>query len=288
MVWWEVYRNKQPNDRPCVRMKEILVKIQHNNEWIVVKMGVAEDRIFLPAPVSKEIPFRTITDVSEKKNILIITAKTDTVSVYKILSVEKVLQVLKKFILGSCNAYRLTIFFMSPAIRGGIRIKDAQWDKGSIIIVRSGIWIISAAKQVYILLNDVSALELTKRESQGKSADVIKIDHLDSGEVVSSFVLCPPANLQVLYNFLRDATKGIDMKDTGLSSVDRQVAMLVYSGMDSHTIETQLNIPSKQLDAIYDRILKLGLGEVVMVRREIQLTPRGVRYLTDAAKLQKN
>jgi hypothetical protein len=64
--------------------------------------------------------------------------------------------------------------------------------------------------------------------------------------------------------------------------------MLVYSGMDSHTIETQLNIPSKQLDAIYDRILKLGLGEVVMVRREIQLTPRGVRYLTDAAKLQKN
>jgi hypothetical protein len=55
----------------------------------------------------------------------------------------------------------------------------------------------------------VSALELTKRESQGKSADVIKIDHLDSGEVVSSFVLCPPANLQILYNFLRDATKGM-------------------------------------------------------------------------------
>jgi hypothetical protein len=64
--------------------------------------------------------------------------------------------------------------------------------------------------------------------------------------------------------------------------------MLVYSGMDSHAIETQLKISSKQLDAIYDRILKLGLGEVVIVRREIQLTPRGVQYLTDAAKSQKN
>ena len=269
-------------------MKEVPVKIQHNNEWIVVKLGIADDLIAIPAPVNKEILFKTVTDIAEKKNILIITAKTDMYSVYKILSVEKVLQVLKKFILGSCNAYRLTIFFMSPAIRGGIKIKDAQWDKGSIINVRSGIWIISAAKQVYIPLNDVSALELTKREGQGKSADVIKIDHLDSGEVVSSFVLCPPANLQVLYNFLKDATQGMDMKDTGLSSADQQVAMLVYSGMDSHTIETQLNISSKQLDAIYDRILKLGLGEVVTVRREIQLTPRGVRYLSDAAKSQKN
>jgi helix-turn-helix protein len=269
-------------------MKEILVKIQHNNEWIVVKMGIAEDRIVLPAPVSKEIPFRIIIDVTEKKNILIITTKTDTYSVYKILSVEKVLQVLKKFILASCNAYRLTVFFMSPAIRGGVKIKEAQWDKGNVIIVRSGIWFISAAKQVYIPFNDVSAIELTKREGQGKSADVIKVDHMDSGEVLSSFVLCPPSNLQELYNFLRDATKTMDMKDTRMSSVDQQVAMLVYSGMDSHTIENQLNISSKQLDAIYDRILELGLGEVVTVRREIRLTPRGVRYITDATKSQIN
>jgi len=269
-------------------MKEILVKIQHNNEWIVVKMGIAEDRIVLPAPVSKEIPFRTIIDVTEKKNILIITAKTDTHSVYKILSVEKVLQVLKKIILASCNAYRLTVFFMSPAVRGGVKIKEAQWDKGNVIIVRSGIWFISAAKQVYIPFNDVSAIELTKHEGQGKSADVIKVDHLDSGEVLSSFVLCPPSNLQELYNLLRDATKAMDMKETGMSSVDQQVAMLVYSGMDSHTIENQLNISSKQLDAVYDRILELGLGEVVTVRREIRLTPRGVRYIKDATKSQIN
>ena len=80
-------------------MKEVPVKIQHNNEWIVVKMGIAEDRIGLPAPVSKEILFKTVVDIAEKKNILIITVKTDTESAYKILSVEKVLQVLKKFIL---------------------------------------------------------------------------------------------------------------------------------------------------------------------------------------------
>jgi helix-turn-helix protein len=134
----------------------------------------------------------------------------------------------------------------------------------------------------------VAAIELTKRDVQGKPTDVIKIDHLESGEVTSSFVLCPLSTLQVLYNYLKDTTKGMDMKGTELDGVDQQVAMLVYSGMDSHAIENMLNIPHKKLDAVYDKILKLGLGEVVTIRREIQLTTKGVRYITDATKSQTN
>ena len=269
-------------------MKEVPVKIHHNNEWIVVRMGITEDRIVLPAPVSKEILFRTVSDIAEKKNILIITVKTDTETVYRILSVEKVLQVLKKIILANCNAYRLMAYFMSPAIRGGVMIKEAQWEKGSVVVVRSGIWFVSATKQVCVPLSDVAAIELTKRDVQAKPTDVIKIDHLDSGEVSSSFVLCPLSTLQVLYNYLRDTTKSLDMKGTELDAVDQQVAMLVYSGMDSHAIENMLNLSHKQLDAVYDRILKLGLGEVVTIRREIQLTTKGVRYITDATKSQTN
>ena len=183
-------------------MKEVPVKIQHNNEWIVVKLGIADDRIH-PEPINKEILFRTITDIAEKKNVLIITVKTDTETVYKILSVEKVLQVLKKLILASCNAYRLMAYFMSPAIRGGVMVKDAQWDKGSVVVVSSGIWFVSATKQICVPVNDVAAIEITKRDVQGKPTDVIRIDHLDSGEVSSSFVLCPLSTLQVLYNYLR-------------------------------------------------------------------------------------
>jgi hypothetical protein len=135
-------------------------------------------------------------------------------------------------------------------------------------------------------VNDVAAIELTKRDVQGKPTDVIKIDHLESGGVSSSFVLCPLSTLQVLFNYLRDTTKGMDMKGTELDSIDQQVAMLVYSGMDSHAIENMLNIPQKHLDAIYDKILKLGLGEVVTTRREIQLTTKGVRFISDATKSQ--
>ena len=67
-----------------------------------------------------------------------------------------------------------------------------------------------------------------------------------------------PSTLQVLANFLKDATKGMDMKGNELDAVGQQVAMLVYSVMDSHAIENMLNIPHKQLDEIYDRIIKPG------------------------------
>jgi hypothetical protein len=267
-------------------MKEVPVKIEYNSEWIVTKLGISDDRISIPAPVNTEILFKTVSDIAEKKNVLMITVKTDTETVYRILSVEKVLQILKKLILASCNAYRLLAYFMSPAIRGGVMIKDAQWEKGNIVVVSSGIWFVSATKQICVPVNDVAAIELTKRDVQSKPTDVIKIDHLESGGVSSSFVLCPLSTLQVLFNYLRDTTKGMDMKGTELDSIDQQVAMLVYSGMDSHAIENMLNIPQKQLDAIYDKILKLGLGEVVTIRREIQLTTKGVRYISDATRSQ--
>ncbi|HNX17341.1 MAG TPA: CheF family chemotaxis protein [Methanoregula sp.] len=269
-------------------MKEVPVKIEHDGKWIVIKAGVAEDRISFPAPVDKEILFKSVFDLVEKKNILIISVKGNPDAIIRIASIEKVLVILKRLILGSCNAYRLMAYFMSPAIRGGVFVKDAQWEKGSIVVVKTGIWFLSATKQISVPLSEVAAIELTKRDVQGKQTDVVRIDHIESGDVVSSLVLCPLSTLQVLFNFLKDATKGMDMQGNELDAVTQQVAMLVYSGMDSHAIENMLNIPHKQLDDIYDKIIKLGIAEVITIRREVQLTTKGVRYISDATKTQTN
>jgi len=269
-------------------MKEVPLKIEHDGKWIVIKAGIGEDRISFPAPVDKEILFKSVFDLVEKKNILIISVKGTPETVIRIASIEKVILILKRLILASCNAYRLMAYFMSPAIRGGVLAKNAQWEKGSIVVVKTGIWFVSAAKQISVPLSDVAAIELTKRDVQGKQTDVVRIDHVESGEVVSSLILCPLSTLQVLTNFLKDATKGMDMEGNELDAVTQQVAMLVYSGMDSHAIENMLNLPHKQLDEIYDRIIKLGIAEVVTIRREVQLTTKGVRYISDATKTQKN
>lgn len=268
-------------------MKEVPAKVEHDKAWIVVKLGIAEDRIVIPAPVNLEILFKTINDLAEKKSTLIISYKGQAEGIVRIKSVDKVLEILKKLILNSCNAYRLAAYFKSPAIKGGVLIHDAQWEKGSIVVVKTGIWFVSGAKQICVPLLDAAEITLTKTDVQGKQTDIIRIDHVDAGEVVASQVLCPLSTLQVLFNFLKDATKGMDMKGNELDGVAQQVAMLIYSGMDSHAIENMLNIPHKQLDGIYDQIIGLGLGEVTAIRREIQLTTKGVRYISDATKTQK-
>ncbi|HQC00675.1 MAG TPA: hypothetical protein PKX11_08980, partial [Methanospirillum sp.] len=77
------------------------------------------------------------------------------------------------------------------------------------------------------------------------------------------------------------------MKGSELDQLDAQaaqVAMLIYSGMDTKSIENMLNLPPEELNAIYETLLKLKLVDVVMVRKEVQLTPKGVRYITDALK----
>jgi len=268
-------------------MKEVPAKVEFNNTWIVVKLGIAEDKIVIPAPVNLEIPYKSVNDLAEKKSTLIISYKAPAEATLKVKSVDKVLEILKKLILNSCNAYRLAAYFKSPAIRGGVLVTGAQWEKGSIVVVKTGIWFVSATKQVCIPLLDAAEITLTKTEVQGKQTDIVRIDHVDAGEVVASQVLCPLSTLQVLFNFLKDATKGMDMKGNELDGVAQQVAMLIYSGMDSHAIESMLNIPHKQLDGIYDQIIGLGLGEVTAIRREIQLTTKGVRYISDATKSQK-
>jgi len=268
-------------------MKSVPVKVEHEGKWIPTTMGIGEDRIHIGAPLDCEIPYKSMVDLEEKKNQVLITAGPDAEETYRIASVEKVLSVLKKFVITQCSAYRLNAFFMSPAIRGGVLVQDAHWEKGAIAVMKTGIWFVSQENQVCIPLEDVAGIELTRREIQEKDLDVVKIDHLIENEVVTSFVLCPKTTLQVLYNFLSEATQNTKY-DEELDPLTGQVAMLVYSGMDSSAIENMLKLSHKDLDAIYERLLATGFAEVLYVRKEIQLTAKGVRYISDAVKSTTN
>ncbi|HWQ62880.1 MAG TPA: CheF family chemotaxis protein [Methanospirillum sp.] len=270
-------------------MAEVPVKLEKGGSWVTSKIEIAKDSLILKDPYNLEISFRSIVDLQLRGqvDILIVTSADKSEKTYKIASVEKVLQVLNKKIIMACNAYRLMAHFMSPAIRGGVLVTNAKWEKGAIAVLKTGIWFVSQEKMICVPLKEVASLELTKRELQHKKLDVVKVDHLENSEVVTSFILCPLSTLQVLYNFLRDATKDMDMKGSELDQLDAQtaqVAMLIYSGMDTKSIENMLSLSAKELDVIYDTLLKLKLVDVVMIRKEVQLTPKGVRYITDALK----
>jgi helix-turn-helix protein len=265
-------------------MVEIPVKIERQGTWYGSKITVDKEQITIPQPFNLQIPYKQIIDLTERKNILTLTLKGPPEKTLSLATIPKALMVLKKMIIISCSAYRLAAYFMSPAIRGGVLTTNARWEKGSIAVLKTGIWFVSEEKQVCVTLSDVAGIELTKRDVQQKQVDVVKIDHLEGSEVVTSFVLCPLSTLQVLFNFLKDATKEMDMRGDELDPVSAQVGMLIYSGMDSHAIETMLSVSNKELESIYDKLLKLGLIEVQYIRREVQLTPKGVRFITEAVK----
>lgn len=273
-------------------MAEVPVKFESNGSWVTSKLEISNDRITLKAPYNIDVPYRSIIDLTQKGQIftVIATLEKGNESTFRIASVEKILVVLGKKILMSCNAYRIMGHFMVPAIRGGVLVTDAKWEKGAVTLLKSGIWFVSQDKQICVPLVDVASLELTKRELQKKKLDVIKLDYLnrsESTEVVTSFILCPLSTLQVLFNYIRDATKDNEMKGSELEQLDAQaaqVAMLIYSGMNTHAIEGMLSLSPKELDGIYTTLLNLNLAEVVMVRKEVQLTSRGVRYISEALK----
>ncbi len=287
-------------------MKEIPAKIEHKNTWHIIKLGIDENRILLPAPLEQEILFSSVIDLSEKGKTLSITCKEQAEIPIRIRSVDKVNEVIKKLVLNSCNAFRTTAYFRSPAIQDGKPIAEARWEKGTIVVVRTNLWFVSALKQVCIPKAETANIEQAKTEVRGKMTDILRIDHTSTGGesdgVISSQVLCPPPGLQALYAFLKDPepktpepktpelkTPELKTPDNGsangeadLDAVTRQVAMLVYSGMDTYAIEKMLKISHKELEKIYDKILSMEIGEVISVRREIQLTRKGVQLINDA------
>lgn len=267
-------------------MVEAPVKIRHNDGWINCKISIEDEQIIIPAPVNQTILLKNVVDLQEKKNTLTIVLKNTTE--IRLVSVEKVLFVIKHRILMKCSAYRLMAFFMSPAIRGGVLITNAAWEKGAIVVLKSDIWFVTQNKQICIPLTDVSGIEMTKREVDGKKQDVVRIDHLEDQGLVSSFVLTQLSTLQILYNFLSEITAGLSVEGADLDSMDQQIAMLVYSGMDSSTIQNMLQLTFKDIDRIYDKLINLNMAEVKEIRREIHLTAKGVRYITDATKSGTN
>lgn len=267
---------------------EVPVKCEHLGSWHSLKMELGETSVVLGPPVNLNIQQKSIVDITEKGNVLILSLKGSKEEHLKIASVEQVRAALKRVLLQNCSAYRLHAFFISPAIRGGVLNTSAMWEKGAIAVLKSTIWFASQKKQVCIPLPAVTGIELTKKDVQGKPVDVIKIDHLEGQELTTSFVLCPLSTLQVLLNYLQDSMKDREVNGAEIDPITSQVAMLVYSGMDSHGIEKMLSLTPNQLNAIYDNLLRTGIAEVIYVRRELQLTPKGVRFISEALKSTTN
>jgi helix-turn-helix protein len=106
---------------------------------------------------------------------------------------------------------------------------------------------------------------------------------MEGKEVVTSFILCPETTLELLQEYLKRILEQQKPKEK-LSELEEQILTMVYTGLDSVNIESILGISTDELNRIYEKFVSLGIARVVKVRKEIELTPKGVAIVSESAK----
>ncbi|WP_202319867.1 CheF family chemotaxis protein [Archaeoglobus neptunius] len=178
---------------------------------------------------------------------------------------------------------RFAVYFLSPATRGGVVVSDSKWDKGYLSITDEALWFLSTSRQIRISIENLGSVGKDVRTVGKKQRVVLVITHVENGEVITSFVLCPETTMDMLQEYIKNI---IDRHkpNEDLSEIEEQILTMVYTGVDSVSVESILGITTEELNKLYDRLVNLGLARVVKIRKEIELTPRGVALVSDIMK----
>lgn len=238
---------------------------------------------------TQAIPLKGLEDVDLKlageRHVLVLTRYDEgKFKACAISAAPKALETLRKFFIQYISdAFKTAIYFISPSSRGGVVLTNVAWDKGLLLATQKSIWFMSKDKQTRVGLESITKIKREGRKMGGKDRYVLSIDYFEKNESFSSLVLCPDNTMDMLERYLTDLMEKYNSlgEDQKLSDTEGQVATLIYSGVDSNTIQSMLSIDNKIMDQYYDKLLKLGMANVVRVRRELELTPRGVKYVTD-------
>jgi helix-turn-helix protein len=236
-----------------------------------------------------ELPLKGLEDVEDMvvgaRPVLFLTRYFEGKFVSCAISATpKTIESLKRyFVQYISDAFKTGIYYISPMSRGGVLVTNPKWERGMLFATQKSIWFMAKDRQIRLGLNSITKIRREKRKLGGEERDVLLIDHVDHGETSSSLVLCPDSTMDMLEKYLSDLIERFNSlgKEHRLTETEGQVATLIYSGVDSNTIQSMLSIENNTIEQFYDKLLGLGLARVARVRRELELTPKGVKYVTD-------
>lgn len=180
-----------------------------------------------------------------------------------------------RFIAFNLKADKFAVYFLAFATVGGVVSSSTQWEKGYFSLTEEGLWFLSSKNQLRIPIESIGLIKKDIRDVDGKQRMVLVLSHVEKSSVVTSLVLCPESTLEMIENCLQHLI-GKDKPAINLSENEEQILTLVYAGVDFASIENIIGISTDQLNIYYDRLVDSGLAKVVKIRKEIELTPRGV------------
>ncbi|MCS7118481.1 MAG: CheF family chemotaxis protein [Archaeoglobaceae archaeon] len=228
------------------------------------------------------IDFKAIMDVEITQNEGKETIKIRSGKDYLLNFGERQGQVYR-FLAFNIKSDKFAVYFLSPALRGGVLVANSKWEKGYFSITESAAWFLSPEKIIRVPLSALGSAKKDKRTVGDKQRVVLAVTHLEGKEVITSFILCPETTLELLLDYLHRILEQQKPREK-LSELEEQILTMVYTGLDSSNIESILGINTEKLNEIYDKFVNLGIARVVKVRKEIELTPKGIVLVSETAK----
>jgi len=257
-----------------------------SGEWIEGDLIVESSRIKITTNRGGIIyPLDNIEDLRMEKDgnkeYLTIDIGEDSL---KLIIPKKSLSPIYRYLTFNIKFDKFLVYFLSPESRGGVFSMGVKWERGFIGIGKRAFWFLSREKQLRMGYDDISVIERDVRTIGEKERTVLVVNHVDRGEVMTTLILCPETTMALIEGYLTELTDKYKIKGEGLSDIEKEVATLVYSGIDSITIESMLGLDLDTLSRYCEKLEKFGLAKVVKVRKEVELTPKGVNFVRESAK----
>lgn len=184
---------------------------------------------------------------------------------------------------GRVNAY-------VPQVSGG----QVRYDPVVFAFLHDRLEIQGATLTAAIPLDKVSTMQPARRkDAQGREFVEWTVQYVAPGGI-ASLSLLSYERTQFLYPLLlsiqglrKHAVLGAESRASdALSEAAQQVAVLLYTGVAASQIEQMLALSPDKLDALNEELLRLGLADVVRVRKEVALNPAGMRAVDEIMKKQ--
>ena len=255
------------------------VKI-YTEGWVDTELVVTDDSIFIG---KQKISLGEIEDLedTDMDGVRCIQIKKDNKIILQLP--KNIHQQVFRYIAFNLKADKFAVYFLASATVGGVVSSTAQWEKGYFSVTDEGLWFLSSKYQQRIPIDNLGSIKKDMRDVGGKQRMVLVLSHVEKSNVLTSLVMCPESTLEMLDNYLQRLFEK-HKPSINLSENEKQILTLIYSGVDFASIENIIGISTDELNNYHDRLVDSGLAKVVKIRKEIELTPRGVSMVDKISK----
>jgi len=177
------------------------------------------------------------------------------------------------------------IYVNHRAVVGGV-VQEADWTRGRLELADDALRVSLEDGDAFAIDRaDISASGSSKREVAGERRTVLEVEHSEDGKSVQTYLCGRERHLSVLRQLFEDDA-GQNRVDLDLDPLERRVVMALYSGISPFAVSEFVGTDVETVEGIYDRLIELGVVEVVRERADVSLTPEGRRVAGESMSEQ--